>query len=55
MPFCGGDDRTLREITRDYKKRIVYFGLSLENDFYPEDIILNEFSSFFSYCYRGKT
>mgnify|MGYP001573545760 CR=1 FL=1 len=53
--FCGGDDRTLREITRDYKKRIVYFGLSLENDFYPEDIILNEFSSFFSYCYRGKT
>ena len=53
--FCCGDDRTLREITRDYKKRIVYFGLSGENDFYPEDIILNEFSSLFSYCYRGKT
>ena len=53
--FCCGDDRALREITRDYKKRIVYFGLSSENDFYPEDIILNEFSSLFNCCYRGKT
>lgn len=53
--FCCGDDQTLREITRDYKKRIIYFGLSLENDFYPEDIILNEFSSLFNCCYRGKT
>ncbi|MEK6567991.1 MAG: UDP-N-acetylmuramate--L-alanine ligase [Candidatus Omnitrophota bacterium] len=53
--FCCGDDPTLRGITRDYGKRIVYFGLSPENDFYPEDIILNEFSSLFNCCYRGKT
>ena len=53
--FCCGDDQALREITRDYKKRIMYFGLSDKNDFYPADITLNEFSSFFTCCYRGKT
>jgi UDP-N-acetylmuramate--alanine ligase len=52
--FCCGDDKSIRQITRGYQKKITYFGLSEDNDFYPKNIILNEFSSEFSYYYKGK-
>lgn len=52
--FCCGDDQALRQITRGYKERIIYFGLSKDNDFYPRDLVLNEFSSLFNYCYRDR-
>lgn len=52
--FCCGDDVHIRQVTRGYKKRIAYFGLSPENDFYPQGITLGEFSSQFAYSYRGK-
>ena len=48
--FCCGDDPASCLITRAYKKRLVYFGLSDKNDFYPQNSILNEFSSVFD-CY----
>lgn len=52
--FCCGDDSALRQITAGQKRKIIYFGLSPDNDFYPLDIKLNDFSSTFSYCYKGK-
>lgn len=52
--FCCGDDPAIRRITQGYKKRIVYFGLSPDNDFYARDIRLHDFSSTFTYCYKGK-
>lgn len=52
--FCCGDDSALRQITAGEKRRIDYFGLSKDNDFYAEDIKLDGFSSVFSYCYKGK-
>ncbi len=52
--FCCGDDKGIRRITAGYQKRITYFGLSEENDFYSRNITLNEFSSKFNYCYKGK-
>lgn len=53
--FCCGDDPAVRQITRGYKKRLIYYGLSRDNDFYPQDLALNEFSCVFNYCYRGRT
>lgn len=53
--FCCGDDAHIRQIARGCGKRIIYFGLSGENDFYPEEVTLNEFSSRFNYCRNGKT
>jgi len=53
--FACGDDPAVRRISSDFKKRIIYFGLSADNDFYPENIVLNEFSSSFDCCVRGKT
>jgi len=50
--FCCGDDPAIRSITRGYKKRMLYFGLSGENDFYPRNLLLNEFSSIFDCYYR---
>lgn len=52
--FCCGDDLTLRQITKEVDKKCVYFGLSKDNDFYADDIKLAEFSSEFSYYYKGK-
>lgn len=52
--FSNGDDPAVRAVTKGLKKRIVYFGMSSENDFYPKDIKLNEFSSSFDYYRRGK-
>lgn len=51
--FCCGDDEQIRRITRGYGKKMIYFGLSRENDFYPEKVTLNEFSSRFIYCRKG--
>ena len=51
--FCCGDDPAIRQITKGFKKRAVYFGLSQDNDFYPDNITLNEFSSDFS-CNRAE-
>ena len=53
--FACGDDPAVRRISSDFKKRIIYFGMSDDNDFYPENIVLNEFSSSFDCCVRGKT
>ena len=52
--FCCGDDPAIRQITKGYKKRITYFGLSEDNDFYPKDIILHDFSSSFDCFCREK-
>lgn len=52
--FCCGDDAHIRQITRGFGKRIIYFGLSKENDFYPDNVTLNEFSSRFTYCRKGE-
>lgn len=52
--FCCGDDAHIRQITRGYGKSIIYFGLSGENDFYPQEVTLSEFSSRFTYCRRGE-
>lgn len=52
--FCCGDDANIRQIARGSGKRIIYFGLSGENDFYPQEVTLNEFSSHFTYCRNGK-
>lgn len=49
--FACGDDPAVRRISSDFKKRVIYFGLSADNDFYPENIALNEFSSSFDYCF----
>ncbi|OGX23182.1 MAG: UDP-N-acetylmuramate--L-alanine ligase [Omnitrophica WOR_2 bacterium RIFCSPHIGHO2_02_FULL_45_21] len=50
--FCCGDDPAIRLITPGYKKRMLSFGLSGENDFYPRNLLLNEFSSIFDCYYR---
>lgn len=50
--FCCGDDPAIRSITRGYKKRMLYFGLSGENEIYPRNLVLNEFSSIFDCYYR---
>lgn len=50
--FCCGDDPAIRSITREYKKRMLYFGLSGENDFYPRNLLLDEFSCIFDCYYR---
>src|SRR3989338_7341030 len=52
--FACGDDPAIRRISSDFKNRAIYFGLSADNDFYPENTALNEFSSSFDYCFRGK-
>lgn len=52
--FCCGDDPAIRQITAGYKGRIVYFGLSSHNDYHPQDIRLNGFSSQFSCCHKDK-
>ncbi len=52
--FACGDDPAVRRISSDFKKRIIYFGLSPDNDFYPRNIGLDEFSSSFDYCFNGK-
>lgn len=52
--FCCGDDRAIRQITKDYKRRLIYFGLSCDNDFYPRDVALHDFSSEFTCCYKGE-
>lgn len=52
--FVCGDDPAVRRISSDFKKRIIYFGLSPDNDFYPRNIGLDEFSSSFDYCFNGK-
>ncbi len=48
--FACGDDPGVRRISADFKNRVVYFGLSRDNDFYPRNIALDEFSSSFDYC-----
>lgn len=50
--FCCGDDPAIRSITPGHKKRMLYFGLSGENDFYPRNLLLNEFSSIFDCYYK---
>lgn len=50
--FCCGDDPAIRSITPGYKKRMLYFGLSGENDFSPRNLLLNEFSSIFDCYYK---
>ena len=52
--FCCGDDPAIRQITRGYRKRLIYYGLSRDNDFYPQGLAMNEFSCVFNYCYRGR-
>lgn len=48
--FACGDDPGVRLISSDFKNKVVYFGLSQNNDFYPRNISLDEFSSSFDYC-----
>lgn len=52
--FCCGDDPAIRQITDKYQGRIVYFGLSDTNDYYPKDIHLEDFSSTFTYWNKEK-
>lgn len=49
--FACGDDPAVRQVSSDFKKRVIYFGLSPDNDFYPRNIVLDEFSSSFDYCF----
>jgi len=52
--LCCGDDPALRQITQGYQKQIAYFGLLPDNDFSAREIHLNDFSSSFTYCYKGE-
>jgi len=50
--FCS-DDRTLKNIAKDYKQRYVLFGLNDDADIYPRDIKIDGLASEFDCFYRN--
>ena len=52
--FCCGDDPILRSISKQYKNRLLFFGLDSALDIYAHDIKLSNFSSNFCCVYNGK-
>ena len=51
--FCCYDDKNLRNLLKNYKRRHVLFGLSNQADIYPENISLEALSSRFDCRYNG--
>jgi len=52
--FCCSDDANLRQLTKDYKNRCVFFGLKDGADIYPRNIKINGFSSSFDCFYKDE-
>jgi UDP-N-acetylmuramate--alanine ligase len=52
--FVCEDDIHLKDITRDYKQKLVRFGLTGQADIYPKNIHMQGLSSDFDCYYKGK-
>lgn len=52
--FICEDDIHLKDITRDYKQKLVRFGLTGQADIYPKNIHMQGLSSDFDCYYKGK-